>query len=177
MPEVAVEVKPASRRHIILFALGMLCYWAAMYVYVPIFSVYAESLGASLSVVGLGVGMYGLTQLLTRVPIGIWSDAMGKRRGIVVVGMLVCGVAAAGLALSPLGGLAGRVPRGDGVGGRDLGLFDGPLCQLLPGHRSVGAPEHHEPADRPGADRGNHRRAASWQSTSAGRCPSGPRWF
>ena len=51
--------------------------------------------------VGLGVGMYGLTQLLTRVPIGIWSDAMGKRRGIVVVGMLVCGVAGAGLALSP----------------------------------------------------------------------------
>ena len=51
--------------------------------------------------VGLGVGMYGLTQLLTRVPVGIWSDAMGKRRGIVVVGMLVCGVAGAGLALSP----------------------------------------------------------------------------
>jgi len=101
MPDVVVEVKPASRRHIILFAIGMLCYWAAMYVYVPIFSVYAESLGASLSVVGLGVGMYGLTQLLTRVPIGIWSDVMGKRRGIVVVGMLVCGVAAAGLAMAP----------------------------------------------------------------------------
>jgi MFS family permease len=101
MPEVAVEVKPTSRRHIILFAIGMLCYWAAMYVYVPIFSVYAESLGASLSVVGLGVGMYGLTQLLTRVPVGIWSDAMGKRRGIVVAGMLVCGVAGAGLALAP----------------------------------------------------------------------------
>jgi len=101
MPGVAVEMKPASRRHIILFAIGMLCYWAAMYVYVPIFSVYAESLGASLSVVGLGVGMYGLTQLLTRVPVGIWSDAMGKRRGIVVAGMLVCGVAAAGLALAP----------------------------------------------------------------------------
>jgi len=101
MPDAIVEVKPTSRRHIILFAIGILCYWAAMYVYVPIFSVYAESLGASLSVVGLGVGMYGLTQLLTRVPIGIWSDAMGKRRGIVVAGMLVCGVAAAGLALAP----------------------------------------------------------------------------
>ena len=101
MPDAIVEVKPTSRRHIILFAIGILCYWAAMYVYVPIFSVYAESLGASLSVVGLGVGMYGLTQLLTRVPIGIWSDAMGKRRGIVVGGMLVCGVAAAGLALAP----------------------------------------------------------------------------
>jgi MFS family permease len=54
-----------------------------------------------MSVVGLAVGAYGLTQMLTRVPIGIWSDAMGKRRGIVVAGMLTCGVAAAGLAVSP----------------------------------------------------------------------------
>jgi len=101
MPEATVAVPPASRRQVMLFAVGILCYWASMYVYVPIFSVYAESLGASLSVVGLGVGMYGLTQMLTRVPIGIWSDVMGKRRGIVVAGMLVCGLAAAGLALSP----------------------------------------------------------------------------
>jgi MFS family permease len=101
MPPSAVAVPPASRRNVALFAIGILCYWAAMYVYVPTFSVYAESLGASLSLVGLAVGMYGLTQMLTRVPIGVWSDAMGKRRGIVVAGMLVCGVSAAGLALAP----------------------------------------------------------------------------
>ena len=101
MEKAVAAVKPASRRNVILFAIGILCYWAAMYVYVPTLSVYAESLGASWSVVGLAVGMYGLTQMLTRVPIGIWSDAMGKRRGIVVAGMLVCGVGAAGLALSP----------------------------------------------------------------------------
>jgi MFS family permease len=101
MREAVVAAKPASRRHVILFAIGILCFWAAMYVYVPTFSVYAESLGASLSVVGLAVGVYGLTQMLTRVPIGRWSDATGKRRGIVVAGMLVCGVAAGGLALSP----------------------------------------------------------------------------
>jgi MFS family permease len=101
MPAPVAAATPASRRNVVMFAIGILCYWAAMYVYVPTFSVYAESLGASLSVVGLAVGMYGLTQMLTRVPVGVWSDAMGKRRGIVVVGMLVCGVAAAGLALSP----------------------------------------------------------------------------
>ncbi|HEX9076857.1 MAG TPA: MFS transporter, partial [Anaerolineae bacterium] len=47
------------------------------------------------------VGVYGLTQMLTRIPIGIWSDAIGKRRAFVVAGMLVCGLAAAGLALAP----------------------------------------------------------------------------
>ncbi len=91
----------SSRRNIALFAFGILCFWAAMYVYVPVFPVYAEKLGASLGVVGLGVGVYGLTQMLTRVPIGIWSDAAGRRRGIVVAGMLVCAIAAAGLALAP----------------------------------------------------------------------------
>jgi MFS family permease len=101
MQPAATAVKPASRRSVVLFAAGILCYWAAMYVYVPIFSVYAEVLGARLSMVGLAVGAYGLTQMLTRVPIGIWSDAMGKRRGIVVAGMLTCAVGAAGLALSP----------------------------------------------------------------------------
>src|SRR5512140_236437 len=104
MPAPVAAATPASRRNVVMFAVGILCYWAAMYVYVPTFSVYAESLGASLSVVGLAVGMYGLTQMLTRVPVGVWSDAMGKRRGIVVVGMLICGVAAAGLALSPSAG-------------------------------------------------------------------------
>jgi len=34
----------SPRRNVIVFALGILCYWAAMYVYVPTFSVYAESL-------------------------------------------------------------------------------------------------------------------------------------
>ncbi len=101
MRKTAFEVKPTRRRHAILFATGILCYWAAMYVYVPTFSVYAESLGASMSVVGLAIGVYGLTQMLTRVPIGVCSDAMGKRRSIVVAGMLVSAVSAAGLALSP----------------------------------------------------------------------------
>lgn len=90
-----------SKRTVILFAAGILCFWASMYVYVPTFSVYAEQMGATLSVVGLAVGVYGLTQMLTRIPIGIWSDARGQRRNFIVVGMLICGVAAAGLALSP----------------------------------------------------------------------------
>ncbi len=101
MQKAVGAVTSASRHHVILSAVGNLCFGAATYVYLPTFPVYAELLGASWSVVGLAIGMYGLTQMLIRLPIGIWSDAMGKRRGIVVTGMLVSGVAAAGLALSP----------------------------------------------------------------------------
>ncbi|MCL4395539.1 MAG: MFS transporter [Chloroflexi bacterium] len=84
-----------------MFTVAMLCLWAAMYVYVPVFPVYTELLGAPLDVVGLAVGAYGLTQLLTRIPVGIWSDAIGKRRIFVSGGMIVCSLSAVGLALAP----------------------------------------------------------------------------
>jgi MFS family permease len=71
-----------------------------MYVYAPVFPVYAGVLGASLSTIGLAVGAYGLTQVLLRIPLGIWSDAVGRRRIFVVAGLLVCAVAALGFVYS-----------------------------------------------------------------------------
>ena len=72
-----------------------------MYVYTPVFPVYAGVLGASMSTVGLAVGAYGLTQMLLRIPLGIISDSIGKRRIFVVIGMLICGAAALGFAFAP----------------------------------------------------------------------------
>lgn len=91
---------PAKTSSIILFGFGILLFWAAMYVYTPVFPVYAGVLGASLSTVGLAVGAYGLTQMLLRIPLGILSDAVGKRRVFVVAGLLVCGLAALGFVYS-----------------------------------------------------------------------------
>ena len=72
-----------------------------MYIYTPVFPVYAGVLGASMGVVGLAVGAYGLTQMLLRIPLGIVSDSLGKRRIFVVIGMLICGLAALGFAFAP----------------------------------------------------------------------------
>ena len=62
------------------YYLGTFFYWAALYVYVPILSVYTESLGASFTMVGLVVGAYGFVQMLLRIPLGIWSDQLGRRK-------------------------------------------------------------------------------------------------
>ncbi len=72
-----------------------------MYVYTPVFPVYAGVLGASMGTVGLAVGAYGLTQMLLRIPLGIISDSIGKRRIFVVIGLLICGAAALGFAFAP----------------------------------------------------------------------------
>ncbi len=90
-----------NRRAVVIFIAGMLCFWASMYVFVPVFPVYAEKMGAPLNIVGLAVGAYGLTQMLLRIPIGIWSDSIGRRRRFVVAGMMICAISGAGLALAP----------------------------------------------------------------------------
>lgn len=97
----AAQHTPVSRTSIVTFTLGIALFWAAMYVYTPVFPVYAGTLGASMSVVGIAVGAYGFTQMLLRIPLGMWSDAIGKRRVFIVAGITVCGLAAIGFAFAP----------------------------------------------------------------------------
>ncbi len=57
-------------------------------VFSPTFSLYAASLGASLTFIGLLSSVVGLTRILASIPIGMLSDAKG-RKGVLLAGMLV----------------------------------------------------------------------------------------
>jgi MFS family permease len=89
------------RRDRVLCCLVVACYWAAIYLYVPILPVYARSLGASMTGVGLVVGAYGFSQVLIRVPLGIASDRWGRRHPFVWAGVFAAGLGALGLAFAP----------------------------------------------------------------------------
>ena len=54
----------------------------------PSFSLYAASIGASLTLIGVLSGVAGLTAILSSVPIGAISDARG-RKNVISVGMLL----------------------------------------------------------------------------------------
>lgn len=97
-----------------LFAIATLFYWAALYVYVPILPVYALSLGASLTVVGLVVSAYGLGQLVLRVPIGVASDRLGSRKPFCIAGLLIASLACLALMIAPSPGwlIVGRTIAG-----------------------------------------------------------------
>ena len=84
-----------------LFCVATLLYWFSMYTYVPILPLYAASLGASYKMVGLVIGVYGITQLLLRIPQGILSDRWRKRKLFVVTAMAVSCVSALGMWLAP----------------------------------------------------------------------------
>lgn len=84
-----------------LLSLDLYFFWFSLYLFVPVLSVYANSLGASLSMVGLIVSAYGLTQLIVRIPMGMLSDRMGRRRPFVTIAFAIVVLSVAGLAWSP----------------------------------------------------------------------------
>jgi len=69
-----------------IFALRML----GLFLILPVFSVHAKTLpgGDNLTLVGLALGAYGLTQAFFQIPYGIASDLWGRKQ-VIVVGLLI----------------------------------------------------------------------------------------
>jgi len=69
-----------------IFALRML----GMFLILPVFAVHARSLpgGESATLVGLAMGIYGLTQSFGQIPFGAASDKYGRKR-VIVIGLLL----------------------------------------------------------------------------------------
>ncbi len=86
---------------LLLFGAATFLFWASLYLYVPILPLYAESQGASLSMVGAIIASYAIAQLLLRAPIGIWADFLRRRKPFVVAGLLFASMGALVLAAAP----------------------------------------------------------------------------
>ena len=69
-----------------LFALRML----GLFLILPVFAVHAHQLsgGDSLTLVGIALGAYGLTQAILQIPYGMASDRYGRKR-MIVIGLLL----------------------------------------------------------------------------------------
>lgn len=52
-----------------------------LFVILPVFAIYAETLpgGTNLTLVGLAIGVYGMTQAMLQIPFGWWSDRIGRK--------------------------------------------------------------------------------------------------
>ena len=85
----------------LLLILGLPFFWSALYVYSSYLSVYAEKVGASLVMVGVIVASYGFTQLVVRIPLGIASDRLGRRKPFAVLGGLVGALSCAMMLVAP----------------------------------------------------------------------------
>ena len=109
---------PLERRSAIslagIFALRML----GLFLILPVFAVYARGLagGENHLLVGLTLGIYGLTQGILQVPFGIASDRIG-RKPVIIFGLVVfaLGSALAAIADTIAGVMIGRAIQGAGA--------------------------------------------------------------
>ena len=93
------SISPLSRK-VLLFYICTLFYWSGVYIYMPILSPYAKKISGSLQAVGFVMGAYGLSQLILRVPLGLWSDRLRRRKPFILLGFIFDGIACVGLIFS-----------------------------------------------------------------------------
>ena len=86
-----------AKRKIYLLYIITTLFWFSTYIYAPIMPTYVKSLGASYFLVGLILGCYGVGQMLLRVPIGILSDRLNKRKVFICFGMASLVISSLGL--------------------------------------------------------------------------------
>lgn len=97
-----------------IFGLRML----GMFIILPVFAIYAEGLpgGDDLTLVGVAIGVYGLTQAVLQIPFGWWSDRYG-RKPVIYAGLAIfaAGSFVAGLGIHIWVVILGRVLQGAGA--------------------------------------------------------------
>jgi MFS family permease len=97
-----------------IFALRML----GLFLILPVFSLHARGLpdGHDAVLVGLAMGVYGLTQMVLHLPMGLASDRFG-RKPVIVAGLLVfaAGSFVAAMADTVVGVIVGRALQGAGA--------------------------------------------------------------
>ncbi|HPB90693.1 MAG TPA: MFS transporter [Rugosibacter sp.] len=97
-----------------IFALRML----GMFLILPVFAVHAQTLpgGTNLTLVGLALGAYGLTQAIFQIPFGMASDKFGRKR-VIIVGLVLFAIGSvfAAVATDIYWTIFGRVLQGAGA--------------------------------------------------------------
>lgn len=116
--QISDKMTPTELRSTIslasIYGLRML----GMFLILPIFSVYAETLkgGNNHTLIGLALGAYGLTQVLLQLPFGIASDKYGRKK-VIYIGLVlfIIGSMVAALATDIYMVIIGRAIQGAGA--------------------------------------------------------------
>ena len=96
-----------------IYALRML----GLFLIMPVLSLFAEQLeGSTPSLIGMAIGVYGISQALLQIPFGILSDRLGRKK-IIIIGLLIfmIGSVVAALSTNIYGVLLGRAIQGSGA--------------------------------------------------------------
>ena len=108
---------PTERRAVFslagIYALRMM----GLFMILPVFALYAETLeGYTPALIGLAIGIYGLTQAALQIPFGMASDHFG-RKPVIILGLVIfaIGSVVAATADTMNGVIFGRALQGTGA--------------------------------------------------------------
>ena len=107
------RLDPDTKRNENRLFSAVFLFWFSVYTYPSFLTSYAvNTLHATNVLAGMIVGSYGLTQMILRIPLGILSDVLKRRKPFVMLGFGLSIAASGGLALVDI--LAGReiIPEG-----------------------------------------------------------------
>ena len=108
---------PTERRAAISLASIFSTRMLGLFMILPVFALYSEELpGATPFLIGLAIGIYGLTQGLFQIPFGMLSDRIG-RKPVIYMGLaiFVVGSVVAAMSDSIVGIIIGRALQGAGA--------------------------------------------------------------
>ncbi|MFO7918411.1 MAG: MFS transporter [Anaerolineae bacterium] len=117
----ATRVTPqveSRKLKITLYVVVVFLYWIGLYLYAPTLPSYVEMKTENLAMVGIILSMYGLWQAVIRLPLGIVSDWVGRRKPFVVggLGLVALGAWFMGISDGARGLLIGRAITGLSAG-------------------------------------------------------------
>lgn len=117
MTEISKQLGAMERRSGVSLALIYAFRMLGLFMIIPVFAIYAETMAdATPLLIGLALGIYGLTQALLQIPFGFLSDRIG-RKPVIAMGLLIfaLGSLLAASADTIYGIIAGRALQGSGA--------------------------------------------------------------
>ncbi|MGD9001006.1 MAG: MFS transporter, partial [Granulosicoccaceae bacterium] len=94
------SMTPGERRAALSLASIIATRMLGIFMILPVFALYAEGLeGVTPLLVGMAIGVYGLTQALLQIPFGMLSDRYGRKR-IITIGLVLFAVGSVVAALA-----------------------------------------------------------------------------
>ncbi len=118
----ALKMTSIERRASCSLAIIMSLRMLGLFMVLPLFSLYAHQLsGATPFLIGIALGVYGLTQALLQIPFGMLSDRLGRRK-VITLGLILffIGSIIAALSHSMAMMIVGRALQGAGAVGSTI---------------------------------------------------------
>lgn len=93
-------MSPLETRTVTTLALIYALRMFGLFMVLPVLALFAQDYqGASASLVGIAIGVYGLTQACLQLPFGVWSDRIG-RKPVIIIGLALFSLGSAVAAMA-----------------------------------------------------------------------------